>query len=127
MNGEPVEDLREFIVACGSVSQLEVLLLLRGRPDAWSSARLANELRIAPRAAATQLAALHDWGLLVAEPDDGTYRYAPRDPEMAALVERVATAYAQRRVSVIRLIYSQPAAVRQFSESFRLRRRDDDA
>ena len=42
-------------------------------------------------------------------------------------MDRVAAAYAERRVRVIRLIYSQPAAaVRQFAAAFRLRREDDE-
>ncbi len=127
MSGDLEADVREFILACGSVSQLEVVLLLRRRPEAWTPTRVAEELGITPEAASAQLSTLHDWGLLVPDPATFGYRYAPRVPELAALVDKVATAYAERRVRVIRLIYSRPAtAVRQFSEAFRLRREDDD-
>ena len=125
MSDELDADVREFVLACGSVSQMEVLLLLRRVPDVWAPAAVAAELRIDADAAAAQLAALQDWGLLAAA--DAGVRYAPRDRELAELVDRVAVAYAERRVRVIRLIYSQPAAaVRQFAAAFRLRREDDE-
>lgn len=116
-------DVRDFILACGSVAQLEVLLLLRAARDEWDAQRVATELRIDPAAAAEQLDELCAHGLLAGGPP---YRYQPEDAELAALVDRVAAAYAERRVSVISLLYSQPSsAVRRFSAAFRLRRRDD--
>jgi hypothetical protein len=85
---------------------------------------VAKELRIDTTAAAEQLEDLRAHGLLQSGP---AYRYQPADAPLAALVDRVAVAYADRRVSVISLVYSQPgSAVRRFSAAFRLRRNDDD-
>jgi predicted ArsR family transcriptional regulator len=117
-------DVREFILACGSVVRLEVLLLLRQAGDEWTALRAATELRIDATAAAEQLEELCAHGLLQGGP---AYRYQPADASLAALVDRVAAAYTDRRVSVISLVYSQPgSAVRRFSAAFRLRRTDDD-
>lgn len=127
MSDELEADVRDLILACGTVTQLEVLLLLRRVPERWTAARVGEALGITADAASGQLAVLRDWGLLVADPDDDTVRYAPRVADLAALVDRVAAVYAERRVRVIRLIHSGPsAAVRQFSEAFRLRRDEDD-
>jgi hypothetical protein len=123
--GDPLDpDVRAFVLSCSSAAQLEVLLLLRQVGGDWTADQVAEQLRIDPAAAAAELDELRERDLLVAAP---AYRYAPRDPAVAAVVDRVAVAYAERRVTVISVIYSQPAsAARRFSAAFLLRRKDDD-
>lgn len=108
-----------------SVVQLEVLLLLHADPArSWQPAEVAKELRIEANSSRDQLDQLCGRGLLVC--DDATprnYRYAPRTPELERAVPALARAYAERRVTVINLIYSKPAdALRSFADAFRIRR-----
>jgi hypothetical protein len=107
-----------------SVGQLEVLLLLHSRRDEdWTAGAVQRELRVAPEAAASRLADLRTRGLVKEEPA-GTYRYAPTS-ELAPVVDALAEAYAARKVSVIKLIYSKPSEqVTTFADAFRFRRKD---
>ena len=51
------------------------------------------------------------------------FRFAPRNPATAALVQQLATDYADRRVSVIELIYAKPPdPIQSFADAFRLRK-----
>ena len=108
-----------------AVMQLEVLLLLSGqRERAWTTAELAQDLRIDPGWVEAQLKAMAGKGLL--EAGDGPpphYRYAPRTPELGAAVADLARGYADRRVTVIGLIFSKPLdKIRSFADAFRLRK-----
>lgn len=119
------EDVQAFVASyIDSVVQLELLLLLRADPGrAWTPPEVARELRIEPAWTATELGKLAVRGLLA--PADGvpTYRYAPGKPELEAVITALAHAYAERRVSVINLVYSRPSdAIRSFAEAFRFRK-----
>ena len=109
-----------------SVMQLEVLLLLAGQPgQAWSAADLAQQLRIDPAWVDGQLRAMVAKGLvvLVDGPPGPQFRYAPRTPELARAVDELAHAYADRRVTVIGLIFSKPVdKLRSFADAFRIRK-----
>jgi hypothetical protein len=108
-----------------SVAQLEALLLIQatsGAGGAWDAERLGRELRINRDWAASQLQHLCAHGLLNCDKPPH-YTYAPRTPELARAVEGLAQAYAERRVSVIGLIFSKPMdKLRSFADAFRLRR-----
>ena len=128
--GAPLDELddevRGFIAEhIGSVAQLEVLLLLKQHPDqAWDAEQVARALYAGATLLADELA---DWctrGLLDEAPDKpGAYRYVPRSPELAAIVERTEDAYKNRRVSVITAIYSKPIdKLRTFADAFRIRK-----
>jgi len=112
-----------------SVVQVEVLLLMQAEPTrAFGSTDLVQALRVEPAWAAAQLSDLCGRGIL-AEAGPGSYRYAPRAAEVADAVTGLARAYADRRVTVIGLIYAKPSEpLRSFADAFRLRRdrgRDD--
>jgi hypothetical protein len=111
-----------------SVAALEVLLLLRAtRPRAWSAAVLAAELRIDAHFAEGRLAELARAGLVEAAGGEATYRYAPEPAERDALVEQLDLAYAERRVSVVTLIYAAPRdQARAFADAFRMRKERED-
>lgn len=120
-------DLQRFLAeSIDSVEQLEVLLLLRGKPEqAWSAEEVSRALYTHPDAALRRLAALQTHGLLVVEGDgpERKYRYAPSSPDRAGLVDRLAALYKERRVAVITLIYSTPPdQVQAFADAFRLRK-----
>jgi hypothetical protein len=120
------QEVRALIVErIDSVVQLEVLLLLQANADrAWTAADVAQELRIEPSWATGQLRELAARGLFAPMPDaPATYRYAPNPPELDAAVVRLSKDYAERRVTVITLIFSKPVdKLRSFADAFRLRK-----
>jgi predicted ArsR family transcriptional regulator len=105
------------------------LLLLSGRRDPpRTAADLAQELRIDPSWVEAQLKAMAGRGLLeAAVGSPPSYRYAPRTPALEAAVADLARAYADRRVTVIGLIFSKPVdKIRSFADAFRLRKDSSD-
>lgn len=124
------EDVRRFIIdSVDSVEQLEILLLLHQHRDrAWDAEAVARELRVSPLSAGERLRELAADGLL--EKRGGKpaeYRYAPASPKLDEAVRGLVTAYAERRVTVINLIFSKPVdRIRTFADAFRFRKDDDD-
>jgi hypothetical protein len=113
-----------------SVMQLEVLLLLAGEggqaPRLWTAAELAQQLRVDAAWVEATLRGMAGRGL-VAVTDTAAaapqFRYEPRTPELAASVNELAAAYADRRVTVIGLIFAKPTdKLRSFADAFRLRK-----
>jgi len=52
-----------------------------------------------------------------------TYRFAPTEKATSPLVAELATAYKERRVRIVQLIYSPPtSAAEEFANAFKLRR-----
>ena len=109
-----------------SVVQVEVLLLLYAEPArAFSTADVVSALRIESAWAEAQLSNLCARGML-AESGAGSYRWGPRTAEIEAAVAGLAQAYADRRVTVIGLIYAKPAdPLRSFADAFRIRKEKD--
>jgi hypothetical protein len=59
--------------------------------------------------------------------EKGRCRWAPASPELERDVEALARAYAERRVSIIHLIFSKPSErIRTFADAFKFTRREDD-
>ena len=123
---ELIDRVQRFIAEnISSVTQLEVLLLLKGHPEqSWNADEVARALYAGPTLLADELAAWLSRGLLEVEPDrPEAYRYAPRTQELAALVDALEEAYKSRRVSVITAIYSKPTdKIRTFADAFRIRK-----
>lgn len=111
-----------------SVVQLEALLLLQARPQQdFPASEVGKELRIEQSWAAEQLNHLCARGfaacLDAGAGNPPVYRYGPRSVEMDRAIHGLAQAYADRRVSVITLIFSKPAdKLRSFTDAFKLRR-----
>lgn len=124
--GDFPEDVKRFVLeAINSVYQLEALLLLRQAPDkTFSVAEVGQALYTPPEAIEEKLAEFLARGVLQpAEGPQRLYRYAPRDAALAAVIDRLAETYKQRRVAVISLIYSKPQdQVQAFADAFRLRK-----
>ncbi len=111
-----------------SVEQLEVLLLLWRHPSrGWAPEAVARELRIEPASADKRLEDLERGGFLQCRDRAcREYQYAPEPPERDGLVRGLAEGYAERRVTVINLIFSKPVdRIRTFADAFRLRKDDD--
>jgi hypothetical protein len=115
-----------------SVVQVEVLLLLVANPaKRFGAAEIGRELRVDPHWAGSQLAELAGRGMLEGNADpDPLYRYAPRSAELGRAIDGLARAYADRRVSVIGMIYSKPAKpkdpISTFADAFKLRKDKND-
>lgn len=107
-----------------SVEQLEVLLLLRREAArSFSPGAVGRELRIAEGSAAGRLVDLHARGLLQREAAE-EYRYRPESAALDDAVARLSAAYAERRVSIINLIFSKPTEkIRSFADAFTVVRR----
>lgn len=103
--------------------QLELLLLLHANPGrAWSAADVAQELRIDPAWAGGQLGELVAHALIApAAEDPRAFRYV--STSLDATVAQLARDYAERRVTIITLIFSKPVdKLRSFADAFRLRK-----
>ena len=132
MSQDEPQHIRAFIAGhIESVVQLEVLLLLFGSAvRTWAADALARELRIDRAWVEAQLAQLCARGLLTyCEGKPPSYQYQPRTTELHQAVSDLAKAYADRRVSIISLIYSNPPKsppapdpLKSFSDAFRLRK-----
>jgi len=110
-----------------SVLALEVLLLLRASSRSWDATALAAELRIDRHFAGAQLEALARSGLLERPGEGGSYRYAPSSPERDEIVRELEAEYAERRVSIVTLIYAAPTErARAFADAFRVRKEPED-
>jgi hypothetical protein len=105
-----------------SVPQLEALLLLRQQPQRqWLATAIAKQLYIPEEAAAALLADFvrRDFAILAAGEEAG-YSYRARSDETDRLIDALASAYRDRRVAVISLIYSKPInKVQTFADAFR--------
>ena len=108
--------------AFGSIWALELLLILRQRPDQdWPRAELIAALRASEQVLARSCADLNAAGLIT-ERDD-VVRYAPATPELEVAVAAVVKLYAARPAQVRRLIVGGPQdAVESFADAFRLRK-----
>ena len=118
--------VKEFIADhINSVEQLEVLLLLHRRREAtWGAAEVGRELRIDQSWAAAQLEDLSTRGLLArTQAAAPLYQYGPATPALEQAVGALAATYAERRVTVISLIFAKPNDnIRTFADAFRFRK-----
>jgi hypothetical protein len=128
--GDLPEAVRRFIADhIDSVEQLEILLLLYQHPErSWTAESVARELRISVLSAGDRLKDMARAAILSrVEGGEGEYCYAPENQQLGEAVAGLATAYSERRVTVINLIFSKPIdKIRTFADAFRLRRDDED-
>lgn len=127
------DSVRRFLAAhIHSVEQLEVLLLLhREAGREWSAREVSAALASHPHSAESRLLDLRSRGLVTARESSGELLYrSAQDPARAPVVGALAAAYAERRTSVITLIFSKPIdSVRTLADAFIVRppggRRED--
>ena len=122
------EDLRRFLLfSVPSVPFLEALLLFHAEPDACLHAEaVAQRLYLDADAASALVQALADARLVAAAPGGQGWRYAPSDAERAALIDRLARAYAADVVGISQLIHAgPPRSGHRFADAFKLRKKDD--
>lgn len=124
-NEIPKEVLAFLADHISSVVELEALLLLHGTAGrAWTAGEIARELRIDAAWPATQLQGLCDKGILsCGTGSEAVYTFDPKVAGVRATVDALAHAYADRRVTIIGLIFSKPVdKLKSFSDAFRLRK-----
>jgi len=109
-----------------TVEAAELLLALAAGPDEWWDrtqlpAKLRPSLGISDAEAARYLDRFEANGL-VAPGSGNRIRYRPASDELAAQAATLAQAYAERPVTLIRMIYAlRDAKIRSFADAFRLK------
>lgn len=118
-------EVRAFLGAhIGSVSQLELLLLVHDQPGLRGVDELAAEFYLAPSAFQPWLTAFAAQGLL--REQGGLFGPPPPEEPVTQLVAQVADTYARRRVTVSRYVYaSRDDPVQRFADAFLLRKDKD--
>lgn len=122
------EDMRSFLLAhVESYEQLDVLALLRTQADRGLSAEeVADGTKVPLAAAETALEGLHESGILAQAHHRGgpRFHYAPREPALDALVDRVLRAYRESPLGIVKLMSTNAIervrthAIRAFASSF---------
>jgi hypothetical protein len=122
------EEVRRFIAAhLVAVEQLEVLLLLHRFRRPWSAEEVHAELRTSPSSASERLEDLTRRQLLRPDGQPPRYLFSPTDPAHEATVAALANAYAERRYTVIELIFAKPVdRLRVYADAFRIKNGEDD-
>jgi hypothetical protein len=109
-----------------SVTQLEILLLLRRHSDrAWRAGEVARELYSSEQAAEDLLNRLAMSGLLLQR---GSHYQYQLSTEMDEDVQETARAYAEAKTRVIDHIFRKPqgdSAFTSFADAFRLKRDEE--
>lgn len=131
MSGEPIStEVKAFIARqIRSIVELECLLLLhRDAARDWSASELGKELRIDEKWAIQELADLTKRGLTASSEAAPTrFHYAPVTNALREVVDALAAHYAERRVSIIELIYLKPSdPLQNFADAFRFRKESND-
>jgi predicted ArsR family transcriptional regulator len=123
-------ELRSFVSRClESVEDVEVLIfLLQQRGRAWSADAIGKALGLDTETAGRRLEVLSTRNLLsVRVANDLLYQFNPGTEELEAATIALADLYRERRLAVLGLIAQRrSAAIRDFADAFRLRRREDD-
>lgn len=118
----PTNDLLRLIGSSfRSVWALELLLLLKREPRAWTRADLISALRASDLVVNMALDELVAGGLVSV--DEGGARYMPVSEAIAARIDEVETLYATRPDAVRREIISAASSgATAFADAFRLRK-----
>ena len=121
-------EVKDFILRnITSVEEMEVLFFLRDRRDsAWTAHALSAQLRSSLPSIEQRLNDLQSRGLVARGDAPGAYRYWPKEPALEDLVAKLAQYYAERRISIIELIYTRPSdKLRSFADAFRIKEETD--
>lgn len=107
---------------------IEVLMRLRASPDvALSTRAIEAAARLGPETTLRSLQELSREGLARHDPAADTWLFQPKSPAERRAVEALYTLYNQRPVTLVKLIYEQPATpLRLFSDAFRIRKEEEE-
>ncbi len=121
------QELRTFIQnAIPNMEAAEILLLLaRERHAALGIEAIVDGLKptaVESVQARRYLAVFQERGL-IAQAEDGAYRYSPDSEALEQVVRGLAKAYNERPVTLVRLIYTlRDEKIRSFADAFRLKK-----
>jgi Mn-dependent DtxR family transcriptional regulator len=119
--------IRRFVLtSVPSIPYLEAALLLRRDEAAtWDASSVAKALYVTPPRAAELLRELAGAGVAAFDPERQTYRYAPRDDTLAAMLVQLAGLYRSDTIAVTQLVHdtTQRSAYR-FANAFNIRKDD---
>lgn len=118
------EALQQFITRyVASVERVEILCIFAANPaKTYTVPEVQRIIQSSERSIADCLDNFRLNGLL-AEQTGGSYRLVPKTNELAQLISDLATAYRERRVAVIEVIYGRRAdAIQDFADAFKLRK-----
>ncbi len=121
------KDVLDFIgETITSIEQVEVMLLLRKTsPRLWSAKEMAAELASSVLSIENRLWHLKSLGLAEEVKSGEEYRFRYQNGPRDEIVDRLARAYAERRVSVIQAIFpSRPSGPQAIGDAFLLRGKD---
>lgn len=107
-----------------SVEQLNVLLLLKLRPDqVWSVADITRELRSTEHSIHQRLEGLYHRQVLARLPElGGKHRFTPISEECRKAIEDLAVLYHTKPYRIMDLIYSRKNdALQEFADAFKLK------
>jgi hypothetical protein len=103
-----------------SVDALEILLLLRDKPDKeWGPPAISSALSFGASNVSLRLSELKSAGMIRERTSghDHLYQYGPSTAEMALAINELAKAYSTYRVRIIGMIFSKPMnRIRTFSD-----------
>lgn len=120
------EDLRRLIFAIPSIPHLEALLLMRREPGDWDAVRLGQRLYLPAERAATILTDLAAAQLCSAADEAQTIcRYAPKQPELDALIGSLEHYYSRHLIEVTNMIHANSrrhSRIREFADAFKWRK-----
>lgn len=116
-------DVEEFIrKSIHSAEELEILLLLHGERKAWTPQQVNTRICSSLDSVRRRLAQLVSSGLAEFTEGSREIRFAPKTAALDGLTTRLASAYQQRRIRVLELIYSKPIdPLQTFSDAFKLK------
>jgi hypothetical protein len=121
------EFLRFLRAAVPTVDAAELLLLVQGEPQRWWAVQEAGAA-LAPGATLSDIdvsryVALFQASGLIAVGPDKRLQYRPASNALDANVRKLAQAYRERPVTLIRVIYAlRDSRIQSFADAFRLRR-----
>src|SRR5688572_23411373 len=118
------DDLERFIrQEIRSIEQLEILLLLSGKPEKWwSETEVLDVIRSSLLSVRDRLAELNAAGLLQRlDVQPLSYRYAPETPDRTRLIVDLAEAYRQSRLAVVDAIYRPRTPASELARAFRIK------
>jgi hypothetical protein len=120
------DELRRFLLAGTiSVPHVEAILQLRqAAPNAWGAERLGARIYVPTHRAHDLLVDLAAIGVVKEQTEkEDAYEYSPATPELATLLEQLATAYSEQLVSITRLIHTaEERKAQEFASAFRFRK-----
>ncbi|UQA57719.1 hypothetical protein [Polyangium aurulentum] len=126
-NGIPPAVLQFLEHHITSIEQLEVLLLLREHAGrAWTAEEVSRHLRSSVMSIQGRLNDLASRRLLAVEPVESGegYVYSPGGDEIARIIDGLAKAYKERRLTIINHIYGRPPnELRSFADAFLLKKK----